>query len=69
MILKVNVNVVIGALPLKGHFPADNSVPIEVYLLNCTGVEQNWTDCNYSIQSPSESCVTAASVSCQGKTS
>ena len=56
-----------GAIPLMSHFSVGNSVPVGVYLLNCTGEEQNWTDCNYSIRRPSDSCDSTASISCQGE--
>ena len=48
------------------HFSVGNIVPVGVYSLNCTGVEQNWTDCNYSLRSPTDSCDSTASISCQG---
>ena len=55
-----------GAIQLKGIFQIDISIPVGVESLNCTGEEQNWTDCSYILQSPSGSCDTTASISCQG---
>ena len=55
-----------GAIPLEGRFSIGIPMPVGVESLNCTGKEQNWTECKYSEQSPSESCDTTASISCQG---
>ena len=56
-----------GAIQLKGIFPIDIFIPVGVESLNCTGREQNWTYCSYILRSPSGSCGTTASISCQGK--